>query len=463
MSVEEHELLAVSPLDGRYARSVDALRPLTSEFGLIGYRVEVEIEWLRMLGGGDVLPDVQPLDEDQDNFLRSLADNFSVEDAKRIKEIESKTRHDVKSVEIWIKEKLEEAGGFEEYAELTHFGCTSEDINNLAYAMMIRDVREKVLFPAIDAIGLDLEDKTHEYADIALLGETHGQPATPTTLGKEMGVFVERIARTREKLGAVAIHGKFNGATGTFGAHYQAYPDVDWRAVNKRFVESMGFEYTEVTTQIEPHDYTARFLSELALVSTQLIGMSKDFWEYISKGIYAQPAVEGEVGSSTMPHKVNPIDFENAEANFGVSSALARHLAEKLPQSRRQRDLSDSAAQRYLGTVFGASVVALASLKRGLGKVSPDRARISQILDNEWAILAEPLQMVMRRHNVAGAYDIIKDQTRGKEMTQQDYLAIVNGLDIPKEDKQRLIDLTPATYTGKAAEIAKSIIYPYGK
>ena len=454
----ESNLMAVSPLDGRYADRVEVLSPIVSEYGLMKYRVAVEVEWLRTLRSG-VLPDIDPLSKQADEELARISLDFSEEDAGRIKEIESVTKHDVKAVEMWLREKLEDRPELQDQLELIHFGCTSEDINNLAYAMMFRDVRDDVLLPAFDDLGRDLETKAHDYADIALLARTHGQPATPTTVGKELAVFVKRLNGVVKNLGQSAINGKFNGATGNYSAVSFAYPDIDWETVSRAFVENLGFTFNDVTTQIESHDGIAEFSNELALANTILTDLARDMWLYISNGVFKQITVEGEVGSSTMPHKVNPIDHENAEANFGIANALLTHLAGKLPISRLQRDLSDSSSFRAFGEAFGHTVVAISSLNRGLKKVEPDLVAIEAELKDEWAILAEPLQTVMRKHNVANAYDVIKRLSRGKPFSGVTYKEIVKGLDIPVSDKKRLLDLTPLTYVGLAPKIARSAKY----
>lgn len=453
----EHELMAVSPLDGRYANRTRELSEIVSEFGLIKYRVRVESEWLRTLAGG-ILPDVEKFSDEMKKTVKALAVDFSIKDAKRIKEIESTTNHDVKAVEIWIRERLSEAGGFENYLELIHFGRTSEDINNLAYALMLVDVREKILLPELNKIGVDLSKKAEEYASIAMLARTHGQPATPTTLGKEIGVFLDRLFESISWLSSSATStGKLNGATGTHAADMIAYPEINWQLVSQKFVEDLGIRHKPVTTQIEPHDNQARFLNELALCSTILTDLSRDMWAYISAGIFTQSVVKGEVGSSTMPHKVNPIDFENAEANFGIANALAVHLAGKLPISRLQRDLTDSSAQRAFGEVFGHTLVALKSLQKGLAKVAPDKEKIAEKLDKEWSILTEALQTVMRKNKVPNAYDIIKNASRGQTFTKETYFEIIAKLDIPEDDKKRLLELTPAKYIGNACDLARSV------
>jgi adenylosuccinate lyase len=452
MGVEE-QLLAVTPIDGRYADKVEALTPIASEFGLIQRRVAVEAAWLGHLGNG-TLPDVPAFSDGAADTLIASVDGFSVSDAAEIKAIEKETNHDVKAVEIWLRRRFADHPELSERLELIHFSATSEDINNLAYAMMIRDAREDVIEPGIRAVRDDLGEKTDQYAMIPMLGRTHGQPATPTTLGKEMAVFGERLDRSLERLGAIAAYGKFNGATGSYNAAAIAYPEVDWPEVNKRFVRDLGFQTHQATTQIEPHDWIAAFCNELGLNNRIMTDLSQDIWFYISQGYFKQRTKAGEVGSSTMPHKVNPIDFENAEANFGASGALLKYLAEKLPVSRLQRDLSDSSALRTLGEAFGHTAVAHASVRKGLGKIYPDEARMDRDLDENWAILTEAVQTVARRYGVKNPYDKMKAASRGVAFDKGTYLGLVEELDIPDEAKQRLRELRPSTYLGYAREIA---------
>lgn len=463
MSVETHELLAVGPLDGRYAPKVEELSEITSEFGLMRYRVQVEAEWLRTLAGGEVLPNVRKFTDEEDRTVASLARNFRIADAVRVKEIEAETNHDVKAVEIWMRETLLDAGDFEDHLEYIHFGCTSEDINNMAYALMLRDARDKVMLPAIHAIGEDLEGKAHDFAHLPLLSRTHGQPATPTTLGKEMAVFGQRLSISAKALAGLAIYGKFNGATGTYGAHVIAYPEVDWHEVSRAFVESFGFTHQPITTQIEPHDYMARMMNELVVINSQLTDLSFDVWDYIRDEILGIEVVVGETGSSTMPHKVNPIDFENAKGNFGLAIAVAQHLAVDLTRSRLQRDLSDSTAQRAFGEVFGHTLIALKALKKGLGKVPENEPRMREMLENQWAVLGEALQTVMRKNGVRDAFNIIKRETREDGLTKEKYLALVEEYVKDPEDRDRLLALTPATYVGLAEELAKSFRYSRGQ
>lgn len=449
------ELLAITPIDGRYASKVEELAPITSEYGLIKRRVAVEASWLSMLGRVGVLPDVSSFSDSAGNFLAMTASNFSIEDAVEVKSIEKETNHDVKAVELWLRRRCSEVPELAENLELIHFSATSEDINNLAYAIMVRDVRDDVLVHSVEEIHDDIDDKAEEYADISMLSLTHGQPATPTTLGKEMAVYSERLDQSLTRLGGITIRGKFNGATGGYAAAAVAYPEVDWPAVNKEFVESWGFSAAQATSQIEPHDWLAAFCNELGLNNRIMTDLSQDMWHYISRGYFKQQLKEGEVGSSTMPHKVNPIDFENAEANFGVAHAVLTHLAHKLPVSRLQRDLSDSSALRTLGEAFGHTLVAHKSIQRGLGKIYPDEEKMWKDLDENWPVLTEAVQTVMRRYNVEDPYGKMKEISRGKPLTEEGYLQIVAELDIPEEAKQRLQALEPHTYIGYAPEIAR--------
>jgi adenylosuccinate lyase len=448
------QLLAVSPIDGRYGDKVKPLEGITSEYGLIKYRLAVEAGWLGVLGSG-ILPDRKPLSKTGQRYLEGMADDFSVEDALEVKAIEDVTRHDVNALVRWMTDKLTDVPAFRNYSELAHLGATSEDINNLAYAMMVRDVRDKVLVPGIKEVSGELQAKAHQYADIPMLSHTHGQPATPSTMGKEMGVFAERLVRSRGRLGSVAISGKFNGATGSYNALTFTYPEVDWPKVSKDFVESLGFDVHHATTQIEPHDWLAAFNNELALSNTIMTDTARDMWSYISMGYFKQEVKKDEVGSSTMPNKVNPIDFENAEANFGAANAMLGFLSAKLPISRLQRDLSDSSALRTLGEAYGHTLIAHSSIKRAFGKVHPDAEKMAQDLNSDWAVLTEAVQIMLRRYGVVGAYDEIRAAARGKTMTEADYLRLVAKLDLPHDPRIRLAELSPATYIGRASEIAR--------
>lgn len=450
------KLTAVTPLDGRYGSRVEKLSPIVSEYGLIKRRLLVEAEWLSVLGSG-TLPDVPRFDDETMEYLYRLPDDFGIEDAQAVKEIESATNHDVKAVEVWMRQKFADHPTLQNHLELIHFGLTSEDVNNLAYALMVQDARDQVLVPGITVVANDLDEKAHEYAEINMLAHTHGQPATPTSLGKEMRVFERGIRRSADNLGSLAIEGKLNGATGNYNALFAAYPDVNWQKVARDFVESLGFEFNPITTQIEPHHWMVRFMNELALNNSIMTDAARDIWTYISMGYFKQIPKAGEVGSSTMPHKVNPIDLENAESNFQTANALAKSLAERLPISRLQRDLSDSSTLRNVGPVFGHTAVAHASMKRGLGKISPNEDKIAEDLESEYSILTEAVQTVMRRYNVPGSYDIIKESSRGQEIDKEAYgrlITRVAGYDIPGWALEYLKSLTPATYSGFSRELA---------
>ncbi|HUC88146.1 MAG TPA: adenylosuccinate lyase [Candidatus Binatia bacterium] len=450
------ELLAVTPLDGRYADKVAPLQDILSEYGLIKRRVAVEVGWLTTLADG-TLPDIEPLDDRARFRLATLVSDFGVGDAMDVKKTEKTTNHDVKAVEIWLRSRLSDSETFQNYLELIHFGATSEDVNNLAYGMQLRDTRDRILQPGTDQIASDLEVKAERHAGLPMLARTHGQPATPTTMGKELRVFSERLRAGQKRLGSVAMFGKFNGATGNYNAMMAAYPEVNWPAVTAKFVRSFGFEVSPATTQIEPHDWTAVFASEIALNNTVMTDLSRDMWTYISMGYFTQEVKAGEVSSSTMPHKVNPIDFENAEANFGVANALFDFLARKLPISRLQRDLSDSSALRSFGEAFGHTLVAQQSLKKGMGKVHANPEKIASDLESEWSVLTEAVQTVMRRYGIQGGYDAMKAVSRGKAITKNEYHELVEGLDLPEVAKSRLLNLTPATYIGAAPDIARQL------
>lgn len=453
MSTTE-QLLAVTPLDGRYSDKMSSLSPIVSEYGLIQKRVQVEIGWLTTLGSG-VLPDVPELGDIAIDHLSGIAEGFSVNEAVEIKAIENETKHDVNAVIRWVTEQLTGDETFSRYLELIHFGATSEDINNLSYALMIQEARDKVTIPGIEGMRKDLGKKAEDYASMPLLSRTHGQPASPTTMGKEMRVFEERLSRSTHAIGNVVIYGKFNGATGNFNAMVAAYPDVNWQEVTSGFIKSLGLAVNPVTTQIEPHDWIARFSNEVALANTIGIDISRDIWQYISEGYFTQQVVAGEVGSSTMPHKVNPINFENAEGNFGLANALLTHLASKLPISRLQRDLSDSTALRAIGPALGHTKVAHDSLGVGLSKISPNPEKMDSALEGEWSVLTEAVQTVMRRFGIKGSYDAIKAVSRGKAIDREGYLELVNSInELPDEARATLLQLTPQKYTGYARDIA---------
>jgi adenylosuccinate lyase len=448
------QLQAISPLDGRYADKTQALAPIFSEFGLIKRRLAIETAWLEVLCSG-ILPDVKAISKSDRSYLQAIAKDFSPNDALEIKTIEHTTNHDVKAVELWLRQKLAAQPVFRSHIELIHFGITSEDINNLASAMQIRDALGMVISPALAGIIIDLGSKAQRYAKVPMLARTHGQPATPTTLGKEMKVFEQRLKSSSDRLMAIAIYAKWNGATGNYNALQFAYPEVDWLKISRQFVESLGFTANLLTTQIEPHDWLAAFCNEVGLGGAIMTDLARDMWTYISLGYFRQSIKAGEVGSSTMPHKVNPIDFENAEANFGLAHALLDFLAAKLPISRLQRDLSDSSAQRALGEAFGHFLVGCQSLTKGLAGVSADTSKIAADLENQWAVLSEAVQTLMRRYQVQGAYEAIKNVSRGQSMSQADYQQLIDSLTLPETEKIRLRDLTPQTYLGLAAELAR--------
>ena len=452
----QFQLNALSPLDGRYAARLDALRPCLSEFGLLHHRVSVEVAWLKALGRAG-LPELPPFSQSVLSDLDDLVAKFSMADATRIKDIEKVTNHDVKAVEYFMKEKLAANPDFARAAEFIHFACTSEDINNLAYGLMLGQAREKVMLPALRAAQQTLRALALAEAATPMLARTHGQPATPTTLGKEAANVATRLARAIDGFERVALMGKLNGATGNFNAHVAAYPEIDWENLARGVVEGMGLTYNTHTIQIEPHDTLAEYFDALARINTILIDWCRDVWGYISVGYFRQRLNEGEVGSSTMPHKVNPIDFENAEGNLGLANAILRHLSEKLPISRWQRDLTDSTVLRNVGLGLGHSLLALDSLAKGSGKLEVNHARLAQDLDANWEVLAEAVQTVMRRHGVANPYEKLKALTRGKGIDRDALRAFVADLDIPPDAKRALMALTPDTYLGRAADLARRV------
>ncbi|MEY6433602.1 adenylosuccinate lyase [Thioalkalicoccus limnaeus] len=455
--MELSSLTAVSPIDGRYGDKTSDLRAIFSEYGLIRHRVLVEVRWLQALAEDPRIAEVPPLSAHARRVLDDLVAGFGVEEAQRVKAIERTTNHDVKAVEYFLKERIAGNDELEAVSEFIHFACTSEDINNLCHALMIREGRGQVLLPQIDAVIAALRELAHQYADWPMLARTHGQPATPTTLGKELANVVHRLRGQRMAIAAVALAGKINGAVGNYNAHLAAYPAIDWPAFARGFVESLGLTWNPYTTQIEPHDYMAELFDALVRHNLVLIDFCRDAWGYIGLGYFKQRVVAGEVGSSTMPHKVNPIDFENAEGNLGVANAVLEHLASKLPISRWQRDLTDSTALRNLGVGIAHTSIALQSLLRGLGKLEADRERLAEDLDANWEVLAEPIQMVMRRHGVEQPYERLKALTRGQRIGRQTLADFIAGLEIPDDAKARLTALTPATYIGNAAEQARAI------
>jgi adenylosuccinate lyase len=450
-------LTALSPVDGRYAGKVEPLRPIFSEFGLLHRRVLVEVRWLLMLADEAAIAELAAPDAASRRRLMTLADAFSLQDAERIKAIERTTNHDVKAVEYFIKERIGDHPELAKATEFVHFACTSEDINNLAYALMLRDARETVLLPALDKLIATLRQMAHAFAAQSMLARTHGQTASPTTLGKEIANVVARLQRQRAQIAAVSISGKINGAVGNYNAHVVAYPDVDWPALSRRFVESLGLAWNAYTTQIEPHDGIAELGDAIRRANTVLIDFCRDIWGYVSLGYFRQELKAGEVGSSTMPHKVNPIDFENAEGNFGVANALFSHFSEKLPISRWQRDLTDSTVLRALGTAFGHTLIALDALSRGLSKLNADPGRLAADLDASWEVLAEAVQTVMRRYGLPEPYEQLKALTRGQGITRESMRTFIESLALPADVRRRLLELAPATYTGLAAQLAGSI------
>ena len=451
-------LTALSPLDGRYAGKIEPLRRYFSELGLIRYRVLVEVEWLKALAAAPKIREVPRFSKATIKKLDAVVADFSDADGARVKKIESVTNHDVKAIEYFLKEKL---GGNREVArvaEFIHFACTSEDINNLCHALMLKAARDEVMLPGLDAIIERLRTIAHEQAGAAMLAHTHGQPASPTTLGKEIANVVARLKRARGRIAAVTMLGKANGAVGNYNAHLSAYPDIDWEKFSRRFVESLGLEFNPYTIQIEPHDAIAELFDAYARCNTMLLDLDRDLWGYISLGYFKQKTKAGEIGSSTMPHKVNPIDFENSEGNLGVANALLRHMADKLPVSRWQRDLTDSTVLRNMGVALGHTVLAYDSCLKGLGKLEANHAKLAADLDANWEVLAEPIQTVMRRYAVSGAYEQLKELTRGKDGINRVSLAVfIRGLQIPDAEKKRLLKMTPATYIGKAATLARKI------
>ncbi len=449
-------LTALSPLDGRYAAKTRPLQEHFSEYALIRERVAVEVLWLLALSEESSFDALHPFSAATQSELRQALADFGVADAERIKAIEATTNHDVKAVEYWLRERFAGNAEVAAAAEFIHFACTSEDINNLAHARMLRGGRDQVLLPAVARIVARLEALAGEHAGLAMLARTHGQPATPTTLGKEMANVAHRLKRASARLAAVEMLGKINGATGNFNAHVAAAPQVDWPAFARRFVESLGITYNPLTIQIEPHDAMAEAFDALARLNTILLDLDRDIWGYISLGYFRQKVKAGEVGSSTMPHKVNPIDFENSEGNLGLANALLRHLSEKLPVSRWQRDLTDSTVLRNVGVAFGYSLLAYDSCARGLDKLEANPRRIAEDLENSWDVLAEAVQTVMRAHRIPGSYEKLKELTRGKGgITREDLHAFIAGLPLPAEARERLLALTPSTYIGLAQSLAR--------
>ena len=452
-------IAALSPLDGRYAKSVEALRPVFSEYGLMRARVRVELSWLKALAAEPKIVEVPPFDEAVLAEIDDVIAGFSLEDAAAVKAIETTTNHDVKAIEYWLKERFAGVPAVSAVSEFIHFACTSEDINNLSHALILREARDEVLLPKLAEVSDKLRSLAHELAAVPMMSRTHGQPATPTTLGKEVANVLYRLERQAKQLSAQEFLGKINGAVGNYNAHMVAYPDVDWEGYCRRFVEEdLGLTFNPYTIQIEPHDYMAEFFQAVSRINTILIDFNRDVWGYISLGYFKQKVKAGEVGSSTMPHKVNPIDFENSEGNLGMANAVLAFLSEKLPVSRWQRDLTDSTVLRNMGVGIGYAVLGLAAHLRGLNKLEANPAALAADLDATWELLAEPIQTVMRRYGVANPYEKLKDLTRGKGGITPEVLAsFIRDLDIPDGAKQQLLDLTPASYVGKAENLAKRI------
>ena len=451
-------LTALSPLDGRYAGKVEPLRRHFSELGLIGYRVRIEVEWLKALAAERAIREVPAFSAATIRELDAIVWKFSEADGAAVKAIEARTNHDVKAIEYFLRDRLETNAEIARVAEFIHFACTSEDINNLCHALMLKTARDEVMLPALGQIIERLAALARKFAGAAMLAHTHGQPASPTTLGKELANVVARLRRARDRIAAVSLLGKINGAVGNYNAHLAAYPRVDWEKFARRVVEGLGLEFNPYTIQIEPHDAIAELFDAYARANTILLDFDRDAWGYISLGYFTQKTKAGEVGSSTMPHKVNPIDFENSEGNLGIANALLRHMSDKLPVSRWQRDLTDSTVLRNMGVALGHTLLAYDSCLKGLGKLEANRAQLAADLDSSWDVLAEPIQTVMRRYGVAGAYEQLKDLTRGKGgITRASLHAFIRTLAIPASEKKRLLKLTPATYIGKAAELAKKI------
>ena len=450
-------LSAVTPIDGRYASKTDALRPIFSEFGLIKYRVQVEIRWLQQLAGHEEITEVKPFSAEANAILNGIVDNFSEADASRIKEIERTTNHDVKAVEYFIKQAIADNAELNAVTEFVHFACTSEDINNLSHALMLRAGRDDVLLPMLQQIADTIADLAHDYAEVPMLSRTHGQTASPTTVGKEFANVAARLFRQIEQVRNVELLGKINGAVGNYNAHLSAYPSVDWALNAQSFIENLGLSWNPYTTQIEPHDYIAELFDAIARFNTILVDFDRDIWGYISLGYFKQRVIAGEVGSSTMPHKVNPIDFENSEGNLGLANAVLNHLSAKLPVSRWQRDLTDSTVLRNMGVGFAYSLMAYAATAKGLSKLQLNEQRLAEDLDNSWEVLAEPIQTVMRRYAIEEPYEKLKAFTRGNAMNKESMAQFIESLELPEEAKAELRAMTPASYIGNAVQQAQNV------
>ena len=455
--MELSALTAISPVDGRYQNKTDVLRPIFSEYGLFRFRVLVEIEWLKKLSKNPNIKEIESFSASSISLLDNIKNNFSIDDAKQIKKIEKITNHDMKAVEYFIREKIQSDPKLKNVSQFIHFACTSEDINNLSYALMLKDARENILLPKLQKLIIILQEMSDSYASIPMLSRTHGQTASPTTLGKEMAIYVYRALRQMKQFENIELLGKLNGAVGNFNAHFAAYPDINWMSLSKEFIEELGLTWNPYTTQIEPHDYMAEYFHTLARTNTILIDLCRDLWGYISLGYFNLKPIKGEVGSSTMPHKVNPIDFENAEGNFGIADSIFEHLAMKLPTSRWQRDLSDSTVLRNAGVGIAHTIIAFDSTVAGLSKIDINKDVMHEDLEDSWEVLTEPIQTVMRRYNIDNAYEKLKELSRGQKINKEILHYFIEQLDIPDDAKSRLKELNPSNYLGNAEIQAKSI------
>ena len=455
--MELSALTAISPVDGRYQNKTDVLRPIFSEYGLFRFRVLVEIEWLKKLSKNPNIKEIESFSTNSISLLDNIKNNFSIDDAKQIKKIEKITNHDMKAVEYFIREKIQSDPKLKNVSQFIHFACTSEDINNLSYALMLKDARENILLPKLQKLIIILQEMSDSYASIPMLSRTHGQIASPTTLGKEMAIYVYRALRQMKQFENIELLGKLNGAVGNFNAHFAAYPDINWMSLSKEFIEELGLTWNPYTTQIESHDYMAEYFHTLARTNTILIDLCRDLWGYISLGYFNLKPIKGEVGSSTMPHKVNPIDFENAEGNFGIADSIFEHLAMKLPTSRWQRDLSDSTVLRNAGVGIAHTIIAFDSTVAGLSKIDINKDVIHEDLKDSWEVLTEPIQTVMRRYNIDNAYEKLKKLSRGQKINKEILHNFIEQLDIPDDAKSRLKELNPSNYLGNAEIQAKSI------
>ena len=455
--MELSALTAISPVDGRYQNKTDVLRPIFSEYGLFRFRVLVEIEWLKKLSKNPNIKEIESFSASSISLLDNIKNNFSIDDAKQIKKIEKITNHDMKAVEYFIREKIQSDPKLKNVSQFIHFACTSEDINNLSYALMLKDARENILLPKLQKLIIILQEMSDSYASIPMLSRTHGQIASPTTLGKEMAIYVYRALRQMKQFENIELLGKLNGAVGNFNAHFAAYPDINWMSLSKEFIEELGLTWNPYTTQIESHDYMAEYFHTLARTNTILIDLCRDLWGYISLGYFNLKPIKGEVGSSTMPHKVNPIDFENAEGNFGIADSIFEHLAMKLPTSRWQRDLSDSTVLRNAGVGIAHTIIAFDSTVAGLSKIDINKDVIHEDLKDSWEVLTEPIQTVMRRYNIDNAYEKLKKLSRGQKINKEILHNFIEQLDIPDDAKSRLKELNPSNYLGNAEIQAKSI------